>query len=754
MKGVIQPNFRKSLVTMSIWCFFTVALDCMGQSAHKIDSLRALIGSYNEKTYDIANTRSVLNNHLELASLLMDVSADSVNLLLESCRKIAVKNEFSDFLAECDYINGIFLQRIEHYKESNECFVKYRDYFQGRMKSDPEANRGLISANVSIANNYTYMGNYADAIRLHLDVLQWHIGKKMEWEMGLDYTNIAMIYSYQGDFEKMIEYSDLSIALGLKYDDKLGLATNYSNLVGSYAQLGRLNEALEVSKKGLELYRELGNKRDIARSLNGMASVYKQLEDYDSSLKCLEEYIEVLGDLEVNSSSLIVYSNLASCYRHVGKNDQALEYIQKTLFLLNDDTEPTIKRKIYFEASAFFEAEGNFSEALHYRKLRDKVNDQINDKEVTRKLAMSEATFQYKIKENELNAAHEKLLWNEEQKVKLMRLRNDRILSMALVADKEKEIALSESGKLDAQLKYQQVLNENTLMSNDNLTKENAYKSLLNKRQQSQTYWAYTAIFALLLLGGFSLYSFIKKNKLSNKLAQSIDVLKDTQHKLILAEREKEAQNIRLRISRDIHDEIGSTLTKVALLSDISRQHDNINSVRVGESLLKIGNYARSLNSSLGEIVWAISPHHDNLSETLLFMRNYIHNFLEDASLDYCIDFTDNYPDKTVNAEVRTCLLMVLKEALNNVLKHSDATRVRVAFEVIDDHYKMAIEDNGSGLTINDEKKFGNGLVNMQERVALVNGKLEVVTSAGCGVKLFVSGSLNVLQEANKAAIF
>src|SRR5262245_47248940 len=135
--------------------------------------------------------------------------------------------------------------------------------------------------------------------------------------------------------------------------------------------------------------------------------------------------------------------------------------------------------------------------------------------------------------------------------------------------------------------------------------------------------------------------------------------------------------NERLRISRDIHDNLGSRLTEMILLSDLARR----NTAKAQELEMHVGrlsNIAREVVRDLDAIVWAVNPKNDFLDNLAAYIFRYVEKFLGMTSIRFRVDVAEQMPHRPLSSEARHSLFLVVKEALNNIVKHSAATEVWV----------------------------------------------------------------------------
>lgn len=198
----------------------------------------------------------------------------------------------------------------------------------------------------------------------------------------------------------------------------------------------------------------------------------------------------------------------------------------------------------------------------------------------------------------------------------------------------------------------------------------------------------------------------------------------------------------RSRIARDIHDDLGGNLTRIAILSQpapekIREPH------QAAKVLSGIYSVAHDGIRALDEIVWAVDPQHDTLDSLVSYMGKYAQDFLETANIRCFLDFPIELPSWPLGAEMRHNLFLAFKETLNNTLKHAAATRVHISLSFQPDAFELVVKDNGRGFdpqpqTSADGGRIagGHGLPNLAQRLAAIGGRCEIKTSAGEGTRV------------------
>ncbi|HZZ27832.1 MAG TPA: two-component regulator propeller domain-containing protein [Pirellulales bacterium] len=203
-------------------------------------------------------------------------------------------------------------------------------------------------------------------------------------------------------------------------------------------------------------------------------------------------------------------------------------------------------------------------------------------------------------------------------------------------------------------------------------------------------------------------------------------------------ERQTAIDRERTRIARDLHDELGAGLTSVAMLGDMALRHRaNENEVRAYAQ--QITSTSRQIMKSLDETVWAVHPRNDTLEHLLNYLGKYALEFLDSADVRCRMNLVEDAPRVPVTAEVRHNVLLVVKEALNNVVRHSHASEVRIHVGVNGKSSYLSIEDNGCGFNGATEDVLADGLHNMRQRMADIDGRFEINSEKASGTKIFLS---------------
>jgi len=207
-------------------------------------------------------------------------------------------------------------------------------------------------------------------------------------------------------------------------------------------------------------------------------------------------------------------------------------------------------------------------------------------------------------------------------------------------------------------------------------------------------------------------------------------------------EQQRVMEQERARIAQDLHDELGSGLTEITMLGARARSGSAGVEAKVNH-LDQMGNKAREMVIALDEIVWAMNPTHDSLASMISYFSLYAERFLGLAGVAWRLERPFGADDCQVDSRRRHQLFLAFKEALNNVVRHSRATEVRVHFQVNDGRIRLLVADNGRGWTEGGRTQEMDGVANMRTRLEKMGGRFEIQTKPGEGMDVSFDLPLN-----------
>jgi len=196
-------------------------------------------------------------------------------------------------------------------------------------------------------------------------------------------------------------------------------------------------------------------------------------------------------------------------------------------------------------------------------------------------------------------------------------------------------------------------------------------------------------------------------------------------------ERQRELEIERARIARDLHDDLGATLTQIRFLSALESRDSQVPE-GTRERMGQISEKSHEMVASLDEIVWAVNPVNDTMPHLANYLCHFAGEFFRPTAIRCRLDVDDNLPQASFTSEVRHNLYLAVREAMNNVSKHSKATEAWLRIRFQQSELRVTVEDNGCGFNLTSALS-GEGLVNMRQRLEKIGGHFEIKTRPGSG---------------------
>ena len=237
-------------------------------------------------------------------------------------------------------------------------------------------------------------------------------------------------------------------------------------------------------------------------------------------------------------------------------------------------------------------------------------------------------------------------------------------------------------------------------------------------------FWQTGGFRAAVILGFLGIVAIVVRYMSTQKLQRQLQTLKQ----------QEALEKERSRIARDLHDQLGANLTQVALLGELAAA-DKHSPEEVGAHAQQISQTARDTTHSLDEIVWAVNPSNDTLDGLITYACKYAQEYLTVAGLRYRAEVPPQLPAAVIPPEVRHNVFLAFKEAVNNVVKHAQATEARIRLRLQPGQFTLEIEDDGRGLAQPDASaaQTRNGLRNMRKRMEDIHGQFSVSGGAKGG---------------------
>ena len=558
---------------------------------------------------------------------------------------------------------------------------------------------------------------------------------------------------YQEDFSKELEYATqaMDIANDLKFET--GEAKAYLNIGWVYGDQGENAKALENFYASLRIYEKIGNKKMIAFLLQMVGATLEYLGNLDDALKRVNESLEIkkqIGDKEGIAQSL---NSIGELYLGMNRDSEALESHFAALTIY-EDLERNKNLKNNWGMPWSYECIGGVYKyrELIFRKTQDKIGvkecttkaltNYLKGLDLYKKIGRKDAIagsyhelgdLQMDIK----NFSKAKYYFNKGLEASLeAKDKNlieycyfglsvaDSVLGNYLQAYNEyknfifyHDSLLNKENKkriLHAQLKYAFDKKEDSLNQREILT-----ETKLNA-QQKQKYLYWGGIVMLSTLSFFVFINFRNQKKL-NRLATETHARQKSELEL---QHQQTVLNERLRISTELHDEVGATLSGIVMYSHLTKEQiKKGQTTEIERSLNIMQQSSVQMVDKLSDIVWLINPEQDSLQKLVTRLEEYARDMAAIKNMQVKISVPEKIDDIHLPVENRRNIYLFCKEAINNAVKYSNASLLELTIKETEGKLEFSVRDNGKGFDAVMVRR-GNGLENMQKRADEIGAKL------------------------------
>jgi len=613
-----------------------------------------------------------------------------------------------------------------------------------------------------------YGDHFNEAVPL-FDKSLLYLSKHPTKYSALAYNDLGYTWGRKGDLSKQAEYLIQSISIYENYfpekNGELGIA--YSNLSTVYYGLNQMPKAIDYAKKSLVLREKTG---DIARLSLGCCNISQFYNGINNDEA--EKYLQlcVKYALQSNQEQRIIHSYVtaANLYAVNHKPAEALEYESKAIALLEKSKKDPVMlarrymaagnlgrqlnkdsslinlyysksldilkttndklslRDFYLQQSAYYNENKNFAAAYEKYKKYILYKDSIITEKTQTSIAEIATRYETEKKDNEISRL------NATQRIKQLEIEKQKAViagNAATALQKQNEIdLLSKSQELrDSKIKQQEQELEKQLL----LTQANAQQLELIEKENGlrQKQLKDQKLVKNLLIGGLILFillgiTYFNRYQLKKKLEQQ---------KGLLA--------MRNNISQDLHDDIGASLSNINILNELARRSIN-QPEKSKEYLATASEDIQRISESLSDIVWNINPRYDDLQNLFVRMKRYAADMLDGKNINGQFEFPVNEPGLALSMTQRRDLYLIFKEAINNLVKYSEAKNAIVSVITNENSIQLLIKDDGKGFERN-KIKTGNGLLNMEQRSAAAGAILSVESQPGFGTTVKLKMQIN-----------
>jgi signal transduction histidine kinase len=555
-----------------------------------------------------------------------------------------------------------------------------------------------------------------------------------EVALAQQFSDMGAVYLFRGDMEASKANYIKALRLRRKNKDTLGVAKINANLSAVYLQVQKIDSAMILSIEAAEIFEKKGYAANALILKSNVANMYEKLNNYD---KALQTHKEVLKAYKAQNNILRqanVYTNIGKTYLFKEDTTAAIASFKEAITLSKQINNNRTLGVAYANLGNILTSQNNYKEAIYNLKESLKVRTQLNSEFdisslhlslgilylKTGKLALAKSHFSLSLPYFKKNNVVDKLV-NIYHSYALISAAEKDFKSMSAYVHKAETLSNSylsgeiKKGVIELETKYETAKKEKEIL-------EQKEQILANKLMiKNRNLYIVLTSFALLFVALLS-YGIFRRNQFKRKQLQKELDLKDA---LTTIKTQNRLQEQRLRISRDLHDNIGSQLTFIISSIDNLKFITKDATPLLQEKLSGISSFTSDTIFQLRDTIWAMNKNKITMED----LHARILSFIEKAkSAVPNIDFHFNqqvHENVAVTSLKGINLFRVVQEAINNAIKYANTASIHIEVSKIEDRLMISIADKGNGFDIKSIA-MGNGLSNMEKRMSEIDGTVKI----------------------------
>jgi signal transduction histidine kinase len=502
-------------------------------------------------------------------------------------------------------------------------------------------------------------------------------------------TRQAEVYYYNNLQQLGLQESKRGLEMAKVLKDSFLLADSYNFLGLFLMNMDSANKAISYFKEGILYAKELPYPEKYMsltkphHLYGNLAEAYYKIKDYNSALTNYTISKEKANAIKLERGVAVANFGIGEVYLAMLKPDSATLYYKNAIIISTVSKDVDVTLICYSGLAKSHYEKGNYSDADFTLKtgiVHLKQNPTIN--KFYSLLFLSDAYKIYKKQQN----------------------------TLATIEVLELKSAIESQNVNGTNTQMQTILNAG--MANEKKLLNLQIEEAERKQQLANTRLLMTFLGIGLMGIAFLVYRYFQRQK-------------------------QKVYKIRQNISQDLHDDIGATLSSISIYGELAQHVWHTEPQKSMAMIEKMSIQSKDLMQRMNDIVWSLKTTDNNNEGFAKRILNYTQELLSVKDIYTTFQIEEQIAKRIVNPEVLKNLLLIAKEAINNIAKYSEATQVLISLKSDKDKLHFIIKDNGVGFDLKNEK-MGNGLANMQKRAALLKGKLEIIAHAQEGVSIIL----------------
>ncbi|MEQ9378505.1 MAG: tetratricopeptide repeat protein [Imperialibacter sp.] len=578
-----------------------------------------------------------------------------------------------------------YLTIIYQSSAKQDSAVHFLNQLELLANAHPDNWKLRMNYNQSAGLYYKNQGYYKKALPFLLDNLRF--AQSGHENTGGLFLNIGNAYFNLADYRNAMHYHLEGLAIFEKVNSLRGQSFCLQSLGNDFFHLNQFELSKKYYLQAIKMKEQLNDKRGLLTSWTGAGDVYRELGQYSLAEKYYSQAILAAGEMKLPGEELRGLHQIGLLYKRTGDFGRARGNIAKSLELAEQmgDSSVIARAKSELVGVDMAQKSEKANENTLMASLKTMIEAGNRDGELVEYSRLSEyyAGMKQFEKAFEYQKKYEALKEEIEGTEVLMELKE--LEGQYQTEKKEKEIEL--------------------------LKKDQQLQALALERERANV------IIIAIVLASVVLTGFLLVNR----------------YRVVAgAKRIIEMERMRNAIARDLHDDIGSTLSSINIISQLALKENNGHS---GQYFQSIHEHSSKIMESMSDIVWSINPNNDSLEQVLVKMKEFAAEILEPKGIAFSFQGIDEVKNIVLASEKRKNVFLIFKEAINNAAKYSNASKIIINVAGQNGNIIFSISDNGDGFDP-EKVKPGNGLKNMEARAKSLVGALSRTSAIGNGTHI------------------
>ncbi|WP_421826095.1 tetratricopeptide repeat protein [Larkinella sp.] len=545
------------------------------------------------------------------------------------------------------------------------------------------------------------LGRHGESEKLATEALQKALREPSEQYRSQCHFALAQSAKWQGNNKEAIRHFKLAAPYMLAHQNRKKAAVLSQNL-------GLIYEAEKLYPQALAYYNRAIRYDQIAKSTNqelavdyhSVASVYVKQNRLKEALVYYRKTKALLDTTKDLSLLINLYSNIANLHNEEARYDSALFYYQKALRLNRRSNNPLQELHLLAGQAATYNGLNQFARA---KPLLDRAHDMAK----TNRVGLSEFRNIYR---EYANASH----GLGDYKTAFSWYQQYAKANDSLSTREAKELL----GEYEVKLRQAE--------AGQQLAEKQRRIEQLEQAQQRQKLWLLVAgLVGLSVVSGLVFAYFYMRQR--RRTADNALLAAERAHELAVVQSELQGQQKeRLRISKEMHDDLGASLTTIGLLSEVVKTRMNAATL---PEIAKISAISADMVTAMNEIIWSLNTKNDSLNGLIAYTRAFASEFIEDTALLLRTQVSESPREIAMRGADRRNVFLTVKEALHNVVKHAQAMQVWLTIRPETNRLVIEVADDGRGFAPHERSRFRNGLGNMKNRMGESGGTCDISSS-------------------------